>query len=542
MSAPPPSLPAIEPQPGLLSRPLLLTTIGSFALIFLAAFEALAVATIMPVVTRDLGGENLYAIALAAPLATGIIGMVGAGGWADRRGPAGPFWWGCGLFAAGLIVCGLAQDMTVFTGGRILQGLGAGAINVTIYVLVARLYPPLLHPKIFGLFAAAWVLPSLVGPFIAGAVAEALSWHWVFLGVVALVAIGAALMAPSLRGLALRSPAAPAKQMPDAASVQSSETAAGSAGETATAPAGGLAPELVPELTPVSGLEQELESVADGAEVLAEAALEPAVAAPHRNLARDLARATGVAGAVLALGILGQIAGWGPLIVVALAVAVFLLIRPLLPEGTFKLRRGLPAAIALRAIVAGAYFGAEAYLLLLMNRIYGLSVTYSGLALTAAAVTWALASWVQGRFLAKRPDRWLLTGALSVVVLSLGGLAVTTALHAPVWVLIVFWGIGGFGMGLAYPRLSTMVIRLSPPDRQGFNSAALNMADSTGASLCLAALGLLQRGDEFGPLLFILSLAAGLSLVGALVARRTGPSPRSSTPVPLEAGTGPAQV
>ena len=45
------------------------TTVAMFALIAFVAFEAMAVATVMPTVARDLDGLDLYALAFAAPLA-----------------------------------------------------------------------------------------------------------------------------------------------------------------------------------------------------------------------------------------------------------------------------------------------------------------------------------------------------------------------------------------------------------------------------------------------------------------------------------------
>ncbi|HET6937127.1 MAG TPA: MFS transporter, partial [Nocardioides sp.] len=62
-------------------------------------------------------------------------------------------------------------------------------------------YAPVDHPRIFGAFAAAWVIPSMIGPSIAGGVAEAFGWRWVFLGVVALGALATAMLAPALREL-----------------------------------------------------------------------------------------------------------------------------------------------------------------------------------------------------------------------------------------------------------------------------------------------------------------------------------------------------
>jgi MFS family permease len=190
----------IDRESGLLGRPYALTTVGSMSLIFLAAFEALAVTTVMPIVTADLDGRSLYSLAFSATMAAGVVGMVTAGAWADRRGPTRPLLTAIALFGAGLVLAGTAPTMAVFVAARFGQGLGAGGITVALYVLIARVYPAALHPKIFGLFAAAWVVPSMVGPFVAGVVADASSWRWVFLGVVVLVAVATTLIVPAIRG------------------------------------------------------------------------------------------------------------------------------------------------------------------------------------------------------------------------------------------------------------------------------------------------------------------------------------------------------
>jgi len=179
-------------------------TVGSSALVFLAAFESLAVTTIMPLISRDLNGASLYALAFAGTLSTAVIGMVIAGNWSDRSGPILPLYVSAALFACGLLVAGSAPNMAVFVAGRLVQGLGSGAMTVALYVVVARLYPPTLMPRIFVSFAAAWIVPSLIGPFIAGLVAELWSWHWVFLGVVGLVIVATAMLTPATRMLRLQ--------------------------------------------------------------------------------------------------------------------------------------------------------------------------------------------------------------------------------------------------------------------------------------------------------------------------------------------------
>ena len=180
------------------SAPYVWVTIGAIALVFLAAMQALAVTTVMPIVADDLDGASLYAVAFAGTLATSVIGMVAVGAWSDRSGPVWPLTSAVVLFLAGLVLAGLAPSMDVLVAGRLIQGLGTGGMTVALYVVVARIYPFELHGRVFAAFSAAWVIPSLVGPFLAGAVTEYLHWRWVFLGVALLTLIAYVLVAARL--------------------------------------------------------------------------------------------------------------------------------------------------------------------------------------------------------------------------------------------------------------------------------------------------------------------------------------------------------
>ncbi len=190
------------PDDGVLSPVLRATTIGIIALVSLHAFEALALTTVMPTIARDLDGESLYAMAFTATLAAGIVSIVWSGNLADRRGPRPPLVIGLLLFAAGLVGAGLAPTIEVLIGARVVQGLGAGMTSTALYVVVTRVYPERLHTAILAGFSAAWVVPAMVGPFIAGLITQTLGWRWVFgLSLVVLVA-AAMLLARILPGLA----------------------------------------------------------------------------------------------------------------------------------------------------------------------------------------------------------------------------------------------------------------------------------------------------------------------------------------------------
>ncbi|WP_255218856.1 MFS transporter, partial [Actinomadura formosensis] len=176
-------------------------TSGIVLVVTLLAFENMAVGTVMPVVADDLNGLPLYAWGFSATLIMSLLSTVLAGGWVDRAGPSRPFMAGLGAFLAGLVVAGAASSMEVFVAGRAVQGLGTGISLVAMYVVIARVYPENLRSRVFAALAAAWVLPSLIGPALGGFVAEHIGWRWVFLGLIPLVIPPALALVPALRGI-----------------------------------------------------------------------------------------------------------------------------------------------------------------------------------------------------------------------------------------------------------------------------------------------------------------------------------------------------
>jgi MFS family permease len=176
-------------------------TLGLVLTITLVGFEALAVATVMPVVSDDLGGIGLYGWVFSAFFLGSLVGIVFAGRSADRHGPERAFVVGLVLFAAGLFGCGLAPTMHFLVAARAVQGLGAGAIPALAYVAIGRAYPTELQARMFAIISSAWVLPAVLGPALSGVIADAFGWRWVFLGLLPLVLLAALITTPALRAL-----------------------------------------------------------------------------------------------------------------------------------------------------------------------------------------------------------------------------------------------------------------------------------------------------------------------------------------------------
>ncbi|MHC2998036.1 MFS transporter [Microbacterium sp. HJ5] len=443
----------VESETGVWQSKYVWVTVGAVALIFLAAMQSLAVTTVMPVVSADLDGDALYAVAFAGTLATSVIGMVAVGAWCDRGGVLAPLTTAVVLFIVGLVIAGLATSMPVLVAGRLVQGLGTGGQTVALYVVVARVYPPVLHGRVFAAFSAAWVVPSLIGPFLAGAVTEFLHWRWVFLGVAALTVVAFAMVVLRLYRLPLHTD-------------------------------------------------------------------EPATGRIGPRMACAIAVAVGA----LALSLAGEVGVFAWAAVAASALVIGLAARPLLPRGTLLARPGLPSVVLMRGLIAGALFGAEIYVPYLLIDHYGFSPTWAGLGLTAAALAWAAAADVQGRFGDRLGNaRITLLGTSLLVTSTL--IAVATALlglHAAI--LIAGWAFAGAGMGLMYPRLTVLTLAYSTPQNQGFNSSALSISDSIGAATSIAVMGIvftaLAGTDAAFPAVF--AIATGLALLALVPGLRLG--------------------
>ncbi len=192
-------------------------TIGLVLTITLVAFESLAVATILPIVANELQGIELYGWVFSAFFLGSLIGIVVIGGWIDRGGLVRPYLAGIGLFAIGLVIGGLAPSMPILVFGRFLQGLGGGAIAPTAYVAIGRSLPESLRPIMFATLSTAWVLPGIVGPALAGAVAEHIGWRVVFIGLLPIIAFAGLLTVPALAAVPPIDPVTAAQSSTDRA-------------------------------------------------------------------------------------------------------------------------------------------------------------------------------------------------------------------------------------------------------------------------------------------------------------------------------------
>lgn len=410
-----------------------LLTVTLLALVTIIAFEAMAISTAMPAVAKDLNAVRSYGLAFSFMGTAEMLGIVVAGLWADRSGPLPSLFVGQLLMAAGSTMAGLAPTFTTLLAGRLIAGLGAGLILVALYVVIGRAYPDTLRPKVFSWVSAAWVLPSLIGPPIAGWLTSTWSWRWVFLIVLAPIAMTLAVM-----------------------STHGGRIVAGSSAEQGALPDHGV----------------------------------PADRSGHRRLAL-----LGLGMAISAGAMQWGSAQLGtehalPLTLTALGLVGIVSTAPrLVPAGTLLMARGLPSVMMSRFLLTASFNGALTFVPLMLVSVRHLPLTTAGVMLTVGALGWSLGSFVQGHHvMANRRSELVVTGGawLTVGILLLAAIAQFGWHYSLVGLAIA---LAGLGMGLAMSSTSVLSLDLSLVRDHGTTSSSLQVSDVLGSVMGISAAG-----------------------------------------------------
>ncbi|WP_308401109.1 MFS transporter [Streptomyces sp. AC512_CC834] len=412
---------------GIFSPPYLAATLTFAVVMFLTGFAALAVVPTLPTAARELDGVSLFPVVAGCFVAASLLGGVLGGHWADRVGARRPLALGMVLSVLTLLVSASSTSVWQLAAGRFLDGLAAGMVAVSVTTAIGQAYPEHLRPRMLAMMSASWVVPSLIGPPLAGVVVEAWSWRVVFYGLAVLTALPALALVVVLR------------DRPGGGRSDGTDAAAGlpSADERAVRP-----PLLVAAMLSVG-----------------------AALGQYGVSAWDVRHMVfAVAGVVL--------------------LAVFA--PRLLPRGTWRSARGLPTAVLLRGLTSGTFFTVEALVPLMLITERRVDALVIGMAFTASALLWAGASWVQGKALQHVARHRLVTVGALVMALSVA-LAVTgCADGVPAATAAAAMPLSAIGMGLLDPCVTVLSLKHSAPHRQGRTTGAMQTNMNLGQVVVLA--------------------------------------------------------
>jgi EmrB/QacA subfamily drug resistance transporter len=157
---------------------LLATVLGSS----LAFIDATVVNIALPSIGRDLGADaaglqwtvNGYALSLAALILLG-------GSLGDRFGRKRVFLVGTGWFAAASLLCGIAPNIEMLIGARVLQGIGGALLTPGALAILEASFVRTDRSKAIGAWSGLGGIGGALGPFLGGWIVETANWRFIFL-------------------------------------------------------------------------------------------------------------------------------------------------------------------------------------------------------------------------------------------------------------------------------------------------------------------------------------------------------------------------
>ena len=154
-----------------------------------AAVTGIAYSTVLPVASDELHGAALYgATVVAANFASVVVLATGLGSLA-RLTSHQTLLLATVLFLAGVGLSAGAWSMWLVLAGMVVRGLAGGLLAGFGLTAVGALYDDRLRPRVVGLFAVVWLVPSLVGPLVNSVVTLAASWRLAMAWPAALVVV-----------------------------------------------------------------------------------------------------------------------------------------------------------------------------------------------------------------------------------------------------------------------------------------------------------------------------------------------------------------
>ncbi|WP_078607307.1 MFS transporter [Streptomyces flavidovirens] len=186
----PSSAPSSSPSSASSPALVLTASLLGFALITL---DTSVVNVALPSIGAELGGgmSGLQWVVDAYTLAFAAL-LLSTGAFSDRVGAARAYTIGIAVFTAASVACGLAPNLGLLTGARMVQGVAAAVILPTTLALVRQAYAdPAQRSRAVSLWAVGGTVAAALGPVAGGALTTAWDWRGIFfinlpLGLVAL--------------------------------------------------------------------------------------------------------------------------------------------------------------------------------------------------------------------------------------------------------------------------------------------------------------------------------------------------------------------
>lgn len=401
--------------------------------ILLHATNETMVATILPDMVRDLEGVELTGWAFALYELGAIVAGASGGRLVSYIPLRTNMTIAAIVFALGACICAFAPTMPIFLFGRLIEGLGGGALVSLAFVSVERLFPMRIWPQLFGIMSVVWGVAAFTGPLVGAIVAEWLNWRWAF-----------AIF--TLAGLAMATVAF---------RVLSTAGAVKTVGDK-------------PPPFPFVALL-----------VLAGSIVMIATAGVNIELVRS--------SILLALG-LGGLALFFRLDAMKPASRLF-------PSGPFDLRTRVGSGLTMAAALCVSTCSITVYGPLLLTTLHGMPLLVTGYIIAMESIAWSILAIAVANIRPRHERTVILVGVIMIAV-SIAGFAFAVP-YGSIPLLFACAIIQGGGFGVAWPFVTRMIVASAPANERTIAASGLPAMQRIGYSVGAASCGIVANGAGF---------------------------------------------
>ncbi|MFD4365927.1 MDR family MFS transporter [Rhodococcus sp. NPDC058521] len=153
---------------------------GLMVTMLLASLNQTVLSTALPTIVGELDGVDHMTWVITSYILASTIVMPVYGRISDLFGRKPVLIVAILLFVAGSVVGGLAQGIGVLIAGRVLQGIGGGGLMILSQAAIADVVPARERGRYMGLMGAVFAVSSVAGPLLGGWLTEGPGWRWAF--------------------------------------------------------------------------------------------------------------------------------------------------------------------------------------------------------------------------------------------------------------------------------------------------------------------------------------------------------------------------
>lgn len=196
---------ALAAEDAQLSHREILTVMSGLMLgMLVAALSQTVVATALPTIVGELGGQDELAWVVSATLLTSTASTPLWGKLSDLYGRRPLFQAAIVVFLVGSVLAGLSQSMGQLIAFRAIQGLGVGGLMALSQAIIGDIVSPRERGRYQGYMGSVFGVSSVGGPLIGGFLVDGPGWRWCFyvgvpIGVAAFVVTNRVLRMPFTR-------------------------------------------------------------------------------------------------------------------------------------------------------------------------------------------------------------------------------------------------------------------------------------------------------------------------------------------------------